>query len=371
MKIFLLSNIPTPYQMDLVEELSVYCDFRAYFLWEREPGREWNLAFGDRKFEVAEFHRSPRGYLRFWRTIIGFAPDAIIIGGFALPCSDLAVAASRRLGCPVCFWLERPNHSSRLKSFFINAYLRLRLRAAAGVMAIGSDALATYARYCGNAVCQPYAIALNRYRANPHPVLGKVKFLFAGQLIPRKGIEQLLAAFRGLPTKDAELTIAGSGPLKAKVEAAAGIDDRIRIAGFVEPEKLPKLYASHDVFVMPSLYDGWGMVIPEAMASCVPCIASPFAAAAHDLVRHGENGYLCPPVPEAIRAGMEFYLAKPELAPIHGAAARADIEKSNSTSVIAAERIIAFISHLQKRDGSSQNTESTVAGGIGAPERSS
>lgn len=56
---------------------------------------------------------------------------------------------------------------------------------------------------------------------------------------------------------------------------------------------LPALYAGHDVLAVPSRYDGWGMVVPEGLASGMPVICSDQVGAGHDLVKSGINGWIC------------------------------------------------------------------------------
>jgi len=54
------------------------------------------------------------------------------------------------------------------------------------------------------------------------------------------------------------------------------------------------LFAEADAFVLPSLHDGWGVVVNQALGAGLPVIASDTVGAAGDLVRHGENGLIVP-----------------------------------------------------------------------------
>src|SRR5204863_7012159 len=69
---------------------------------------------------------------------------------------------------------------------------------------------------------------------------------------------------------------------------------RVRYAGFQAPESLPGFFAQADVFVLPSRYDGRGVVVNQALGAGLPVVVSDHAGAAHDLVRPLENGYHFP-----------------------------------------------------------------------------
>jgi glycosyltransferase involved in cell wall biosynthesis len=85
---------------------------------------------------------------------------------------------------------------------------------------------------------------------------------------------------------DLELTIAGAGPLEAAVRRRCddlGLDN-VSVIGFLQPHELPRIYASHDVFVLPSVDEPFGVVVLEAMASGLPVLLSRNVGCAEDLV---------------------------------------------------------------------------------------
>jgi glycosyltransferase involved in cell wall biosynthesis len=106
--------------------------------------------------------------------------------------------------------------------------------------------------------------------------------LFVGTLEPRKNVEALLQAFASLlgekPHDDLKLVVAGGKgwggiDLQAKVEALK-LGDRVIFTGFVNDDDLPDLYRGALMFVYPSLYEGFGLPILEAMACGTPVITS-------------------------------------------------------------------------------------------------
>lgn len=102
--------------------------------------------------------------------------------------------------------------------------------------------------------------------------------LYVGNLHPHKNLTRLLRAFASV-TGGASLVIAGHrdprySPALAAEAAALGLDGRVRFLGFVPEETLPQLYAGAAAVVVPSLYEGFGLPVLEAMASGVPVVAS-------------------------------------------------------------------------------------------------
>ncbi len=111
--------------------------------------------------------------------------------------------------------------------------------------------------------------------------LEKPYILFVGTIEPRKGIQDLIKAFDMLSegsNKDLELIIAGrngwlSGHIHEIAKASAK-KDRIRFIGKVDAQELPLLYSGAEVFVYPSIYEGFGFPPLEAMACGTPVITT-------------------------------------------------------------------------------------------------
>jgi alpha-1,3-rhamnosyl/mannosyltransferase len=102
--------------------------------------------------------------------------------------------------------------------------------------------------------------------------------LFVGTIEPRKGLRTLLEAWRRLALDDRALVVAGrpGWGCAEELRALAELErqGRARRLGFVPRAELPGLYRAADLFVYPSLYEGFGFPPLEAMASGVPVISS-------------------------------------------------------------------------------------------------
>jgi len=121
--------------------------------------------------------------------------------------------------------------------------------------------------------------------------------LFVGRLDYNKGIEYLLRSFSRINEEDivAKLVIVGEGLLKKYIQAfKRNYPEKIVPVGRISEEDLPKFYAASDLVVLPSLMEGFGIVLLEAMASGKPCVATR-AGGVEDVVINGETGLLIPP----------------------------------------------------------------------------
>lgn len=120
------------------------------------------------------------------------------------------------------------------------------------------------------------------------------KILCLAHLSPRKAQDHLVSALAGLQDLQWHCTLAGScerDPIYAngiqQQVHESGLGSRIDLAGEVEEQQLASLYRQADLFVLPSLYEGYGMVIDEALAARLPVISSDGGALKHTGNRPG------------------------------------------------------------------------------------
>ena len=135
----------------------------------------------------------------------------------------------------------------------------------------------------------------------PLPVSERRPFrlLAVGRLAEQKGFPTLIEAMaevttRGVPV---ELTILGDGPLRgllAEMITRAGLDDRVRLAGWRDEAGVRADLAGSHALVLPSYAEGLPVVLMEAMAAARPVIAT-WVAGIPELVHPGRNGWLVPP----------------------------------------------------------------------------
>lgn len=230
--------------------------------------------------------------------------DLVVVSDYSAPTAQIAMRWLRATGRPWVYWGETPGVTSRGPvGLWTRRRLQAPLRHATAIAAIGSRAATAYAKLFPEIPVFgiPYFCDLEPFRRaaearSPAPA-GRVRVLFSGQLIPRKGVDLLVRAFiealRRAPSL--ELRILGEGPLRGELERLSGaVSDRIVIMGHRNPGDLPAVFAEADIFVLPSLHDGWGVVINEALGAGLPIVASDGVGAAHDLVADGVNGLVTP-----------------------------------------------------------------------------
>lgn len=175
----------------------------------------------------------------------------------------------------------------------------------------------------------PYGVDWNWFADDENGAKAKDKlvFLFVGLLKDEKGMRILLDAWRQLGAANAELWLAGSGD--ADVIQSAQTIPGVKILGKLGPAELRQTYQSASVFVFPTFYDGFGMVLLEAMSSGLPVIATPHCAAP-ELIHDGEAGQVCPAGdPAALCLAMADVCANRSMWAKRGIAAR-EIAKSYS-----------------------------------------
>jgi len=119
-----------------------------------------------------------------------------------------------------------------------------------------------------------------------------ILLLFSGNDFDKKGVKFLISAFRLIKTKNVKLVITGRDrkmQYYKQLISKLGLNDKIVIKGFV-PE-IRDYYNAADIFVFPTLYEPFGLVITEALATGLPVITSKSAGAA-ELITDGFEGLL-------------------------------------------------------------------------------
>ena len=174
--------------------------------------------------------------------------------------------------------------------------------------------------------------------------------LFFGRLdVFQKGLDTLLAAMAQLVRRQPaiELRIAGRGKDAERVRQLArelGIEPNIRLLGGVSDAERLELFAGASMLLMPSRFEGFGIVAAEAMAAGLPVIAAA-AGSLPEVVRAPEGGILVPPDdPDALAEAIASLLESPERREALGRAARR-IAREYSWSAVAREHL-RFLRHV-------------------------
>jgi phosphatidylinositol alpha-mannosyltransferase len=280
---------------------------------------------------VAPISFSPGSWRRIRSAMRSFDPDVIHAHEPLTPSTSmLAVLAA---SAPVVATFHASLDRSRLMELAEPALRRVSGRIDAGVAV--SDAAASFLRRVMRVPLEvvPNGVDVGAF-ANPGRHLEGLptgpKILWVNRLDPQKGFEIMLRAFEQLARDDdeANLLVAGDGRDRVLLRSLPGdLRSRILRLGTVPHEELPGYHAAADVFVAPATgQESFGIVLVEAMAACVPVVASDIAGY-REVVRDGIDGLLVPPGdPNALAAAIRRVLSEPGLAATLRAAGRARAE---------------------------------------------
>ncbi len=340
LKVTFLAVMPSPYVQDLFARMAAddRFDIEVLYLEQVAPDTYWGPQRMPEYARVlpgrwvgflgARVHVNPS----IVRALRASSADITVIVGYSGVTNQIAMRWLTRHGRRWAFWGEVPGLQSRGR---VGRWLRQTaqrpLESACGVAAVGSHAVAAYRELLpesGDRVFRniPYHCNTQAFQqaAQQRVPAEVVRFLYCGQLIRRKGVDLLVEAFGRLVASgvEASLTLVGEGPLRDELQAGLSAETALRVnfAGFHPVDQLPELFGRHDVFLLPSRHDGWGVVVNQAIAAGMPVIATSEVGAANDLVEDGRNGFrVAPDSSDAIYSAMQHFTDAPDTVRTFGA----------------------------------------------------
>ena len=158
---------------------------------------------------------------------------------------------------------------------------------------------------------------------NAEQVFSPLRFIYAGQLSIRKGIPILLEAWKKAELNDATLTLVGSWHLANRVRGR--LPASVRHHGACSSSDLRQHFQNADVFVFPSFFEGFGLVLLEAMACGLPAIASD-ATAGPDILDQSNGRITKAGEIDALVDSLRWFAANRDQLPAMRLAARAKAE---------------------------------------------
>ncbi|RPF72708.1 glycosyltransferase family 4 protein [Aurantiacibacter spongiae] len=262
-------------------------------------------------------------------------PDLVV--SFLTRTNILSVLAAGRDGPPVIV-SERNNPAAQKIGTVWEALRRHTYARASALVTMTRGAMALFAPADGrrdhvipNPATLPDEIA--------GPRVGGTNLVAVGRFVPQKGFDRLIRAFarasQAIP--DWKLTIWGDGPDRPALEALRdrlGLTDRIAMPGIsAEPGAW---LDSADVFVLSSRFEGWGLVLSEAMAAGRPVIATDCDFGPADMIADPSQGLLVPDGDlDALAGAMERLCSDAALRERMGAAARQRMRAFDPDRVLA------------------------------------
>ena len=298
MKILVLTDCPSPYQVELFNEIESQgrCSLEVAYLRAHDPARQWKST----AIRHASMELSNGGMSRALESAL--RADLVVFNYYLHANAERLIDERARAGGPWCFWGERPGfHQPQWIGRVVRKWKLAKLHASpVPIWGIGEFGVDGYKKEFGSRrdyFNLPYFSDLKRFEAIDREEKRERVFLFSGSLIVRKGVDLLASAFVRLVREvpNVRLRIVGDGELRqSMMQRLARVSERVEFVGFRDWHELPGEYAAADVLCVPSRYDGWGLVVPQGLAAGLPVIATDRMGAALEFVRRGRNGWLVP-----------------------------------------------------------------------------
>ncbi|AEG49842.1 glycosyl transferase group 1 [Sphingobium chlorophenolicum L-1] len=227
------------------------------------------------------------------RTLEEVRPELVV--SFLTRTNILSLLAARPLGIPVIV-SERNNPALQMVGPVWSRLRRMTYPRAAGLITMTQGAMDWFRATMdvkGWVIPNPVPPAAlgTDHRAGGRTI-GAV-----GRLVPQKGFDLLLDAFAPVAARipDWTLTIWGEGPERKALEgqcARLGLTDRVSMPGVTE--KPGEWIARTDIFILSSRFEGWGIVVGEAMGAGLPVISFDCQWGPAEMIEHGKSGLLVP-----------------------------------------------------------------------------
>jgi glycosyltransferase involved in cell wall biosynthesis len=303
-KVCIWTKIANHYQRAFVNSLGNLCDLRAVY-FEKLPAARIALGWSDsiplsnNEIRCDTLEEALRA-VPDWRERIHIVPGyggtfqrslARHLSAHSIPWADWSESST-----PGWKWYAR----LPVKLWWTN----LLEKSSLGSFAIGSNAEDDFVRrglQRSRISYLPYVSPSAEGPARPDSPMtsfksGRRAFLFLGALNRRKGVDLLLKAAAAVLRTSSSWTLIFVGNDSPQHEfekqvISLGLQSQIYFRGAVAPDLIPGVIAAADVLVLPSRYDGWGVVINEAVSGGLPVIASDRCGAARHLIVPGQNGF--------------------------------------------------------------------------------
>ncbi|MBD3373778.1 glycosyltransferase [candidate division KSB1 bacterium] len=313
--IVLITNIPTPYRIPLFKKLYERCrkcdlGFHVIFAAAGYRRRQWEIPFQEMNFpytilkstKISLSHeRVCFSYAGILQRISELKPDLIITSGFSLASTWIALQS-----IPFLIWSESIHRASHKWTIFRRWQRQFITRRAKGFLVSGERAGRYLQSLGANKEKIVQAIStVDTDRFYPLSKIRKIRshnpehpftLLYVGHLTTGKRVDRLLHIMHQWVQvcPQAQLLLVGQGIEEISLRQLCtqmGLDENVKFLGFLQHDQLLTVYAQADVFVFPSQYDVWGMVLIEAMASGLTCLASKQAGATSEVIQHKMNGF--------------------------------------------------------------------------------
>lgn len=319
-KVLLITNIPTPYRIPLFNELNRQLEdcgikLKVIFGAMGYARRIWGIDMSEcqfdyqvlptKKIRFSNPEMSSFTYSGLYQALSKENLSVVITNGFSIASTKLWLW-SWFVKTPYMIWIGDIDRKNSPYSFLRRIQRKRIINRAVGFIVYGTKAK-EYLVSLGadpnkvqvgiNTVdTQFYRNVVIKLKENLISHNGKKHLLYIGHLSPRKNVLKLIEVIKGLSMKrsDFMLNIVGDGVDRDRLEKYVlnnKLVDFVKFHGFKQKSDLPQYMAQAECFLFQTDFDIWGLVLNEAMAAGLPCIASIHAGATHDLIENGVTGF--------------------------------------------------------------------------------
>ncbi|WP_299982512.1 glycosyltransferase family 4 protein [uncultured Pseudoteredinibacter sp.] len=313
-KMMVITNIPTPYRVPFFNSLNdllykVGVELIVVFGARSYSRRHWEVSERSFKFKYVFLESRELGinsgesasfsYVGLFRLMYRYSPDVVVFGGFGV-CAVKSIVYAKLFFKKTYVWSGEIHNKHRRVSWVRKAYRRLIGLLVSGGVAYGSTAKKYLEDICINR--KSISIAKNSvdveyFLSTPLKEPNERRILYVGNLERLKRVDLIIKSVEVLARKNVNFTLdlVGDGSARQELESyvdSNGLSSMVNFHGFIQKEDLPKFYESASLFMFPSEYDIWGLVVVESLASGVPVIASEHPGCVAELISSGENGFI-------------------------------------------------------------------------------
>jgi glycosyltransferase involved in cell wall biosynthesis len=310
--LLLVSNIPAPYRIPLFNAIHKVLkaqqkQFKVVFATRSYAFRKWNVNEADFEFDYAYLNENNNSkkeqtsfsYKGLFTQLRACKPTTVVVSGFSI--ATVIVAVGKLVyGYKLVLWAGTTNNPNRKISVLKTFYRRALTLCVDEYIVYGSAAkeyILTLDKR-NKAISLAYnTVALNTYYK---PILSTdystLQLLYVGNFTIGKQVHLLIEIAEQLKILNTNfhLTLIGSGETFESIETLVNehnLGSYVTLKPHLQQQQLLPYYHKSHVFLFPSQYDIWGLVVNEAMAAGLCVFSSVKAGATRDLIQHNTTGF--------------------------------------------------------------------------------
>ena len=289
-RVLWLTNLPAPYRFPVWDRMAKEVELKVVFLlkrrnwrnWPEPRGKNWKheyLSFNSWRISEYDIIPSFRGARKMLQDV-----DVAIIGGWESPMFIRSILLAKKKKIKVIQFYESFSGTHRFRTGIIDWIRRWIFRKVDEFLVFSRETSLLLNRYGIEStkiteLFNPidvhwfHRIAVeNRTESDAGH-----RYLYVGQLIDRKNIDKIIAAFAAARRQGDKLTIAGDGPLQQKLKDFVeyrGLTTCVQFIGAKSSKDIALQYAINDTLILASKNEVWGLVVNEALASGMHVVVS-------------------------------------------------------------------------------------------------